>query len=158
MTHVTCRLTAKNRDQLRNPTLGNRVWATFTFFTGNGLPREPALCQLYRHTFVPYAARGYLVTDMTQCLADLRGVSNGQQRGQVPQTQQARGAKQPKVCWTSQNQPISTNFRSFGGHLVYTLVIPFQSILITVGTACIRSSPNNGEKRIYCFCPTRREH
>jgi len=26
MTHVTCRLTAKNRDQLRNPTLGNRVW------------------------------------------------------------------------------------------------------------------------------------
>ena len=31
--HVTCRLTAKNRDELRNPTLGNRVWATFTFFT-----------------------------------------------------------------------------------------------------------------------------
>jgi len=29
MTHATCRLTAKNRDQLRNPTLGNRVWATF---------------------------------------------------------------------------------------------------------------------------------
>ena len=29
MTHVTCRLTAKNRDQLRNPALGNRVWATF---------------------------------------------------------------------------------------------------------------------------------
>jgi len=22
--------------------------------TGNGQPREPALCQLYRHTFVPY--------------------------------------------------------------------------------------------------------
>jgi len=31
MTHVTCRLTAKNRDQLRNPTLGSQVWATFTF-------------------------------------------------------------------------------------------------------------------------------
>jgi len=30
MTHVTCRLTAKNRDQLRNPTLGNRV--TFCLF------------------------------------------------------------------------------------------------------------------------------
>jgi len=29
MTHLTCRLTAKHRDQLRNPTLGNRVWATF---------------------------------------------------------------------------------------------------------------------------------
>ena len=33
MTHVTCRLTAKNRDQLRNTTLGNRVWASFTFRT-----------------------------------------------------------------------------------------------------------------------------
>ena len=31
MTHVTCRRTAKNRDQLRNPTLANRVWATFIF-------------------------------------------------------------------------------------------------------------------------------
>jgi len=31
MTHVTCRLTAKTRDQLRNPTLGNRVWTTITF-------------------------------------------------------------------------------------------------------------------------------
>jgi len=31
MTRVTCRLAAKNRDQLRNPTLGNRAWATFTF-------------------------------------------------------------------------------------------------------------------------------
>ena len=30
MTHVTCRLTAKNRDQLRNATLGNRVWAIFS--------------------------------------------------------------------------------------------------------------------------------
>ena len=31
MTHVTCRLTAKNRDQPRNPTLGNRVRAACTF-------------------------------------------------------------------------------------------------------------------------------
>jgi len=30
---VTCRLTAKNRDQLRSHTVSNRVWATFTFFT-----------------------------------------------------------------------------------------------------------------------------
>jgi len=29
MTHVTCRLTAKNCDQLRNPTLGSRVLDTF---------------------------------------------------------------------------------------------------------------------------------
>jgi len=31
MTHVTCMLTAKNRHQLRNDTLGNRVWAIFKF-------------------------------------------------------------------------------------------------------------------------------
>jgi len=31
LTRITCRLTAKNRDQLRNPTLGSRIWATFTF-------------------------------------------------------------------------------------------------------------------------------
>ena len=29
MTHITCRLTAKNWDQLRNPTFRNRIWATF---------------------------------------------------------------------------------------------------------------------------------
>jgi len=32
MTHVICRLTAKNQDQLRNPTLDNRIWATFFTF------------------------------------------------------------------------------------------------------------------------------
>ena len=31
MTHVTCRLAAKNRYQLWNPTLGNRVRATFYY-------------------------------------------------------------------------------------------------------------------------------
>jgi len=33
MTYVTCRLAAKSRDKLRNLTLGNRVWATFTVLT-----------------------------------------------------------------------------------------------------------------------------
>ena len=33
MTHVTCRLTANNRYQLWDPTLGNGAWATFTFFS-----------------------------------------------------------------------------------------------------------------------------
>jgi len=31
MTYVTCRLTAKNRDQLRIHTLGSQLWAAFTF-------------------------------------------------------------------------------------------------------------------------------
>jgi len=43
MTHVTCRLTAKNRDQLRNPTLCNRVWATFFLFSLLSLRRTLAM-------------------------------------------------------------------------------------------------------------------
>ena len=39
--YVTCRLTAKNRDQLRNPTVGNRVWATFYF---NYCPDSCSVC------------------------------------------------------------------------------------------------------------------
>jgi len=42
MTNVTCRLTAKNRDQPRNPTLGNRVWATF-------LPLNRSYCCLRQY-------------------------------------------------------------------------------------------------------------
>jgi len=31
------------------------VWKIYQYFSiGNGQPREPALCHLYRHTFVPY--------------------------------------------------------------------------------------------------------
>jgi len=33
------------------------IFLLFIFSTGNGLPREPALCQLYRHTFDPYVTR-----------------------------------------------------------------------------------------------------
>ena len=40
MTYVTCRLTAKNRDQLRDPMLGNRVRATFTFLRNLASPTE----------------------------------------------------------------------------------------------------------------------
>ena len=45
MTHVTCRLTAKNRDQLQNPTLGNRLWATFTCLcVGVGSDNRHCVC------------------------------------------------------------------------------------------------------------------
>jgi len=46
MNHITCRLTAKNRDQFRNPTLGNRVRATFTFFINvrSGKPKAVVWC------------------------------------------------------------------------------------------------------------------
>ena len=58
MTHVTYRLTAKNRDQLRNLTLGNRVWATFTFY----LCIAPPLSELFRsHPKIVPFQRSYLL-------------------------------------------------------------------------------------------------
>ena len=52
MTHVTCRLTAKNRDQLRNPTLCNRVWTTFTIYTA----RLVSACETDMHLHLPFFA------------------------------------------------------------------------------------------------------
>ena len=51
MTHVTCRLTAKNRDQLQNHMLGNRIWASFTFLrypqaSGHSGETNDATCRL----------------------------------------------------------------------------------------------------------------
>jgi len=55
-TGVTCRLTAKNRDQLRNPTLGNRVWATFTL-----LHLSIAFNSLYCFILILYLNTGKLM-------------------------------------------------------------------------------------------------
>ena len=48
MTHVICRLTAKNRDHLRNPTLCNGVWATFTFLLYSILRSGPVRIPLIK--------------------------------------------------------------------------------------------------------------
>ena len=47
MIHVTCMLTAENRDQLRNHTLGNRVWATFTFLNKKSYFKDALGLQVY---------------------------------------------------------------------------------------------------------------
>ena len=54
MTHITCRLATKNRDQLRNPRLGNRVWATFTFLILDdvGLDNQVLLCAAPLRTII----------------------------------------------------------------------------------------------------------
>ena len=44
---VTCRMTAKNRDQIRKFTLRNRVWATFTFFLHKAMRRLPYLNEFF---------------------------------------------------------------------------------------------------------------
>jgi len=51
VTHVNCRLTAKGRDQLRNSTLGSRVWATFTRFAQRIATPLMSLQDLYHETY-----------------------------------------------------------------------------------------------------------
>jgi len=46
MTYVTCRPTAKNRDQPLNRTLGNRVWATFSLLFPFVDERRPHLANI----------------------------------------------------------------------------------------------------------------
>ena len=41
------------------------------FSTGNGQPREPVLCQLYRHTFVPYQNENVLLGYQLQQTSEL---------------------------------------------------------------------------------------
>jgi len=47
MIHVTCRLTAKNWHQLRNPTLGNRGYLNFFYLSGVGLLRSSWIRSCY---------------------------------------------------------------------------------------------------------------
>jgi len=61
ITHVTCRLTVKKGDELRNPALGSRVWAIFTFLTPFGPTPPPSSaphCSWHVHRHRPPAAAG----------------------------------------------------------------------------------------------------
>jgi len=69
MTHLTCKLTAKNWDQLWNPMLGNRVWATFTFFqrsTNTHTHTHPFNGPLSRTTRVSRYQKGKTNLDFTE--------------------------------------------------------------------------------------------
>jgi len=59
MTHIICRLTAKNRDQLRNPTLGNRVWTTFTFLLWEFTKLSSTPSQSYTCDFTRVSTSGF---------------------------------------------------------------------------------------------------
>ena len=65
MTHITCRLTAKNRDQLWNPTLGNRVWATFTFCCLLYLALHNAVCMLFSSDAFLFVTLVVFITNFT---------------------------------------------------------------------------------------------
>ena len=46
------------------------------FRTGSGQPREPALCQLHRHTFVPYSGGASLSRAAVARAAARRSAAN----------------------------------------------------------------------------------
>jgi len=62
MTHVTCRLTAKNRDSLRNATLGNRVLGyLFTRTSHSFIPGlKPSFSANPSHRSLPFHLRDWL--------------------------------------------------------------------------------------------------
>jgi len=68
MTHVTCRLIAKNRDQLRNPTLGSRVWATFTLTT-NRTNHSSFRLHSFSLVTLPLIAEQSIVMTLSVCLS-----------------------------------------------------------------------------------------
>ena len=98
MTHVTCRLTAKNRDQIRNPTLSSRVRATFTFLfrrrgdwraSGSRRGTTSAVGQRERRRVGPVPLRdrgksraGRGVVPLRQAGKTVRGFPAGVRRGQ----------------------------------------------------------------------------
>ena len=51
-------------DKIASAYFISKMYLYMYFSIGNGQPREPALCQLYRHTFVPYPQidSGHLVS------------------------------------------------------------------------------------------------
>ena len=58
------------------------IWKIYLYFNiENGQPRKPALCQLYRHTFVPYWDSFWLLSAFsTQCLPKKHGHFNDNSR------------------------------------------------------------------------------
>ena len=97
MTHVNCRLTAENRDQLRNPTLGNRVWAARVQVTAGAVGRrEGAVCSLAstaRLLAVAAAFRQFRhQVDSTESASDPLGVVDGFGRAQNAAQRPARAS------------------------------------------------------------------
>ena len=86
MTHVTCRLTAKNRDQLRIPTLGNRVWASFCGAIACARRRSDVTrCNCIDR----YAARGPLCADMASSIKpEVHNMLRGHQKKIEPRNKQ----------------------------------------------------------------------
>jgi len=82
MTHITCRLTAKNRDQLRNPTLGSRVWATFTYLycLGSAVLSDSAQGQLENSRQVELEAAGMVKLAKTPVAQPSQQESKGKLR------------------------------------------------------------------------------
>ena len=92
MTHVTCRLTATNRDQLRNPTLSNRVWATFIFFIQCLYSAHSNYCILMRLVsglWLPDRQSGYGNTVVEMYRRRRSGRGRGHTRGRPSRTDTA---------------------------------------------------------------------
>jgi len=94
MTHITCRLTAKNRDHLRNPTLGSRVWATCTFtcIVNKVKNQSAAWVEGWANVWTEYMTQQWRVVFVGACL-----LAPAVSEPLVPATGRVRP---PEACWS----------------------------------------------------------
>jgi len=138
MTHVTCRLTAKNRDQHRNPMLGNRVWATLPFYIERdsqetaemviGLKRQrpTSCCYAHEQVCVQLSTSADSVTNPRICCyapccgaaaADRRPASRAATGREWPSPQrQTRGSGVPRPDGTDRRTDARQFLRPFSAY------------------------------------------
>ena len=57
------------------------IWKIYLYYIiGNGQPREPAQCQLYRHTFVPYISTSETGYDVVAVEGGAENASTGKRK------------------------------------------------------------------------------
>ena len=95
------------------------------FSTGNRQPREPALCQLYRHTFIPYGNRrtNGRTDGRTQPIAFLSALTWSQTTRDQPEvrvifTQRCKGRTSISCRWLTRASLMNTVINYSG--LLYT--------------------------------------
>jgi len=129
MTHVTCRLTAKNRDQLRNPyTLSNSVWAAFAvIYPHLGLVKRVAargVCEEQVHCTPPPGSvqpRATADDDVSDCVISQNDdVITSANDDDVDQTERGATASWLGGLGRPQNSNDECHRQRFDDSIVYT--------------------------------------
>jgi len=138
MIHVTCRLTVKNRDQLGNPTIGNRVWTTFTFWVSKRVRVRAGVSEFERDALSPgrldqqhHVRAVHSQSRPVGRLSDPDLCAQRRRRGtailfthhrsvELSGAARGEGGKLPRYGWTSRNYVICVCFHCHGTSSYHT--------------------------------------